>query len=232
MPRHILMVLSLVAAVLGFLITQQIRTVGFITKTAQMQQGQLLTALVTRAEQHNLAMRQQVNQLESRLAAFGQPDNVQELKADLHRVEPLAALTPVSGSGVEVVMHDATKPAFPNEPAMLRLVHDQYVLRVVALLSAAGAQAISIDGQRYTATTSIFCAGPTIRINGVPYASPYVIRAVGLSGPMLKALENDTDIQGWSQLVSIKYRSMKHLEIAPYRGRIAFSEAKPAKIGG
>jgi uncharacterized protein YlxW (UPF0749 family) len=232
MPRHILMVLSLVAAVLGFLITQQIRTVGFITKTAQMQQGQLLTALVTRAEQHNLAMRQQVNQLESRLAAFGQPDNVQGLKADLNRVEPLAALTPVSGSGVEVVMHDATKPAFPNEPAMLRLVHDQYVLRVVALLSAAGAQAISIDGQRYTATTSIFCAGPTIRINGVPYASPYVIRAVGPSGPMLKALENDTDIQGWSQLVSIKYRSMKHLEIAPYRGRIAFSEAKPAKIGG
>ncbi len=232
MPRHILMVLSLVAAVLGFLITQQIRTVGFITKTAQMQQGQLLTALVTRAEQHNLAMRQQVNQLESRLASFGQPDNVQGLKADLNRVEPLAALTPVSGSGVEVVMHDATKPAFPNEPAILRLVHDQYVLRVVALLSAAGAQAISIDGQRYTATTSIFCAGPTIRINGVPYASPYVIRAVGPSGPMLKALENDTDIQGWSQLVSIKYRSMKHLEIAPYRGRIAFSEAKPAKIGG
>ena len=232
MPRHILMVLSLVAAVLGFLITQQIRTVGFITKTAQMRQGQMLTALVTRAERHNLAMRQQVRQLESRLAALGQPNNTQSLQADLNRVEPLAALTPVTGSGVQVIMHDATKPAFPNEPAQLRLVHDQYVLRVVALLSAAGAQAISIDGQRYTATTSIFCAGPTIRINGVPYASPYIIQAVGPAGPMLAALQKDTDIQGWSQLVSIKYRSMRHLEIAPYQGRVAFSEAKPAKIGG
>lgn len=232
MPRHILMVLSLVAAVLGFLITQQIRTVGFITKTAQMQQGQLLTALVTQSEQRDLAMRQQVIQLESRLAALGQATNAKTIKADLNRVEPLADLTPITGSGVAVVMHDATKPAFPNEPAILRLVHDQYVLRVVALLSAAGAQAISIDGQRYTATTSIFCAGPTIRINGVPYASPYVIQAVGPAGPMLKALQNDIDIQGWSQLVSIKYRSVKHLEIAPYRGRIAFSEAKPAKIGG
>lgn len=142
----------------------------------------------------------------------------------------MAGLTPVEGPGVEVTLHDAAKPSYPGEPPVYQLVHDQYVLHVVALLSAAGATAISINGQRYVSTTSIFCAGPTIRINGINYGSPYVVRAVGPPQALLTALSDDPDVQGWSQLVSISYRAESRLKVIGYRGQVQFNDARPAKI--
>lgn len=223
---------AVIAVVLGFLITQQIRTVTLINQTAQLQEGQTLSQLVMLADQTNLKMQDRIDATQSRLTQGGLNANVHRLKRALRRARPLAALTPVTGSGVQVVMHDAEFNRFPDEPAALKLIHDQYVLRVVALLSAAGAQAIAINGQRYTATTAIYCAGPTIRINGVPFASPFVVDAVGPVGPMMHALETDPDILGWSQLVYIHAVGQKHMEIAPYNGLINLSLAKPVKIGG
>lgn len=223
--------MAAIAAVAGFLITQQIRTVSALNHTAAIQQGKTLAYLVTKADQGNVEEQHRIEKLAQRLQAEPKAPNLSAIKGHLRAIEPLAALTPVAGPGVTVLMHDATHAAFPGEPADLRLVHDQYVLRVIALLSAAGARAISIDGQRYTAITSIFCAGPTIRINGVPYASPYRIRAIGPTGAMLHALQSDPDIQGWAQLVSIHYHGDAHLEIGPYRGPVQFSAAKPVKIG-
>lgn len=232
MGQRLPLLFASIATVAGFLITQQIRTVNAINRTAIQQQGRILEALVTQADRQNVQSEQQVNQLALRVQEEPAPPKIGPIKAQLAAAEPLAALTAVSGSGVTVVMHDAEQAVFPGEPADLRLIHDQYVLRVVALLSAAGARAISIDGQRYTATTSIFCAGPTIRINGVPYGSPFRVSAVGPPAALMHVLNTDPDIQGWAQLVSIKYHTVPHLEIAPYRGLVQFSVAKPVKIGG
>lgn len=223
--------MAAIAAVTGFLITQQIRIVSALNHTAAIQQGKTLAYLVTKADQGNIEEQHRVAKLAQRLQAEPPAPDLSTIKGHLATIEPLAALTSAAGSGVTVLMHDATHAAFPGEPADLRLVHDQYVLRVIALLSAAGARAISIDGQRYTAITSIFCAGPTIRINGVPYASPYRIQAVGPTAAMLHALQSDPDIQGWAQLVSIHYHGDARLEIGPYRGPMQFSAAKPVKIG-
>ncbi|NMP21617.1 DUF881 domain-containing protein [Sulfobacillus harzensis] len=231
MAQRLVALLAAIAAVAGFLITQQIRTVSALNRTAAIQQGKTLEYLVTKADQFNVVQEHRISRLAERLKAEPPAPSLGPIEARLSSTGPLAALTPVSGAGVTVLMHDATHAAFPGEPNMLRLVHDQYVLRVIALMSAAGARAISIDGQRFTAITSIFCAGPTIRINGIPYASPYRIEAVGPRAAMLKALNSDPDIQGWAQLVSIKYHPESHLEIAPYRGPVQFSLAKPVKIG-
>ncbi len=232
MAKHLLAIIGVIAVVMGFLVTQQIRTIHMLNHTAQVQEGKTLSFLVTNAEKYNLTARRQVAALSARIAGLGATPNLGAIHASLQKTQTLAGLTPVTGTGVTVVIHDATAPAFPGEPPILELVHDQYVLRVVALLSGAGAQAIAINGQRYTATTSIYCAGPTIRINGVPYASPYVVQAVGPVGPMLKAMQGDPDIQGWAQLVSIKFHSVKRLEIPAFRGPVHLSIAKPVKIGG
>lgn len=231
MSRSVKVSVVVIAVVMGFLLTQQIRTVAFINHTAQIQEAITLSHLVTSADEANLLSRQKVLAMQARLAtASSNTPALSPIRAALTRTQSLAGLTAQSGSGVQVIIHDATQPAFPGEPAILELVHDQYVLQVVSLLSAAGASAIAIDGQRYTATTAIFCAGPTIRINGVPYASPYVVDAVGPSGAMLTALQDNPDIEGWSQLVSIKFHPDSHLEIAAYRGAVHFSSIKPVNI--
>jgi uncharacterized protein YlxW (UPF0749 family) len=48
----------------------------------------------------------------------------------------------------------------------------------VDLLVNSGATAIDINGERIVNTTSILCAGPTIRINDRRYPAPFVIHAV------------------------------------------------------
>lgn len=232
MRKRLVAGLSLVALVIGFLTTQQIRTVSVISRTAQIQEGRTLSHLVAQADQNNVQTQARIAAITAHLASLVRVPNPGHVRELVQSVRPLADLTPVKGAGVMVVMHDGAGHLFPGEPPALQLVHDQYVLRVVTLLSGAGAQAVSINGQRYTATTSIYCAGPTIRINGVPYASPFVVRAVGPSQAMIKALKTDPDIEGWSQLVSIKFHSVRALEIPPYDGLLNFSLAKPVKIKG
>jgi uncharacterized protein YlxW (UPF0749 family) len=168
MGKRLLAVLGLVALVIGFLITQQIRTVNFLNFTAQAQEGQTLTQLVTQADRRNAATERRIATITAELASLGSAPNVAQVQRSLQEVKPAAGLTTVTGSGIAVVMRDATGRLFTDESLALELINDQYVLRAIALISAAGAQAISINGQRYTATTSIYCAGPTIRINGVP----------------------------------------------------------------
>lgn len=224
-------VLTVLACVIGFLVTQDIRTVDAINHTAEVTQGKGLTYLITQNAKQAVAQEHQIARLQQRVAAMPRPANLSHMQSLLATARVTAGLRPASGAGVEVVIHDATSPVFPGEPPILELVHDQYVLRVIAILSGAGAYAIAVNGQRYTSTSSIFCAGPTIRVNGVPYASPYVIRAVGPTSAMMKAMAEDPDIQGWAQLVSIKYHTDSRLQLPAYTLPMHFSVAKPAKIG-
>jgi len=60
------------------------------------------------------------------------------------------------------------------------LVQDQDLRAVVNTLWAAGAEAISIDDHRLTATSSIRNANQAVLVNLVPLAGPtYVVRAIG-----------------------------------------------------
>lgn len=220
--------LAVMAAVLGFLIAQQWVVERRIAANAASQEGKNLAYLITRAVETNQRLSQEIAQEQAALAA-AKKDSTAPLKAQLSQVQAQAGLEPVQGPGVQVSLQDAAQPSFPGEPAEFELVHDQYVLHIVALLSAAGAQAIAINGQRYVATTSIFCSGPTIRINGVPYGSPFVITAVGPSAAMLQALNQDVDVQGWSALVQLKYQAEPSLTIPAYSGPVSFTYAKAAQ---
>ncbi len=223
------LILGMVCMVLGMGLSQQLRLVSQLNNTTRVQQGRILTFLVTRTVEQNQSLRNQIANLLNRVNNLPSP-MVTPMAEKLAVIRRMAGLTSVEGPGVEVILHDAVKPSYPGEPSVYQLVHDQYVLHVVALLSAAGATAISIDGQRYVSTTSIFCAGPTIRINGINYGAPYVVLAVGAPQALLTALADDPDVQGWSQLVSISYRAENRLKVVGYRGQVQFNNARPAKI--
>jgi len=231
MTHRMLALWGAIALMLGFLITQQIRTVAILNRTTQSEEAQLLSQLIGKVDQSLVSDANAITTLSGQLKSLAPSPALTSLKGRLTRVLPLADLTSVEGPGVEVVMHDGSANLFPGEPPALQLIHDQYVLQVVGLLSGAGARAIAINGQRYSAITSIYCAGPTIRINGTPYASPFVVTAIGPSAAMIKALATNPDIEGWSQLVYIKYHSVSRVKIPPYNGLVNLSLAKPDKIG-
>ena len=128
-----------------------------------------LTAEVTRTREDALA-RSAVGQL------------ALEQLAD---AEQGAAVLPVSGPGLRVTLGNAP-PAADSDPvggskevAEPGIVQDGDLQLAVNALWAAGAEAISIDGQRVGATTAIRQAGQAILVDFRPVSSPYEVLAVG-----------------------------------------------------
>ena len=91
----------------------------------------------------------------------------------------LACKVAVEGEGVIITMNDSTDTAKNGENQNLYVIHDDDILRVINELRAAGAEAISINGQRLTATSEIRCAGPTLSVNNIRSAAPFEISAIG-----------------------------------------------------
>lgn len=114
----------------------------------------------------------------------------------------------------------------------LYLVHDEDLLKVINELRAAGAEAISINGQRLTATSEIRCAGPTVSVNNVRSAPPFEIRAIG----SINDLENAINMRGgvadtlkvWG--INMTLQSSDNVWIPAYKNPISYKYAtKSAK---
>ncbi len=110
---------------------------------------------------------------------------------ELNAASVLAGLVDLKGEGVVVTIHDSTSSS-PDLSAEAGLVHDTDLVSIVTELKAAGAEAISINGQRIIAMTPIRCVGPTIQINSVKVAAPFYIKAIGNS----QYLESALNIKG------------------------------------
>lgn len=102
----------------------------------------------------------------------------------------LAGLTPVQGPGVIATLTDSKK-RLPTMPAGIQppnLIHDTDINQVINELKAAGAEAISVNGQRLVTTSAIRTAGPTMLVNNTPQTPPYVIKAIGAPKTLVGAL--------------------------------------------
>ncbi|MGH3320536.1 MAG: DUF881 domain-containing protein [Streptosporangiaceae bacterium] len=98
----------------------------------------------------------------------------------LARLEMAAASVPVHGPGLEVTLDDAA--SFTGKPGDLAdpgRVLDRDLQLVVNELWAAGAEAVSVDGQRLTSMSAIRSAGEAILVDYRPVEPPYTIDAIG-----------------------------------------------------
>jgi len=92
----------------------------------------------------------------------------------LDRLGVLAGSAPVQGPGVRVVVDDA-----PGADSPLENVLDGDLQKLANALWLAGAEAISINGQRLTTLSAIRQAGDAITVNNVSLSRPYTVKAIG-----------------------------------------------------
>lgn len=128
---------------------------------------------------------------------------LEEAKNQINNGNKLIGLTEVTGPGVIITVADSDiDPNTALNPSDL-LIHDLDILKIVNELKNAGAEAISINGQRVIFTTPIICGGNIININGERIGSPFEIKAIGspealanLSRPggYLRILQEDRQI--------------------------------------
>lgn len=139
----------------------------------------------------------------SRLGKQVDDRRVRRLQRRVDRLRVPAGFTAVTGPGVRVTLDDAPKDEINQivesgtVSADTLVVHQQDIQAVVNALWAGGAEAVTVQGQRVISTTGVKCVGNTVVLQGVPYAPPYRIAAVGNPVALTQALDDSEYIAAY-----------------------------------
>jgi uncharacterized protein YlxW (UPF0749 family) len=177
------------------------------------------------------ALQEQVGALERTLSAAGSSG----LQARLRALELTAGLRALSGPGLVVTLDDAPRGEHvpPGTDPNLLVVHQQDIQAVANALWAGGADGMSLQGHRIVSTTGIKCVGNTVVLQGVPYAPPYRIVAVGNVERMFRALLRSPEVRAYRDYVPPPYdlgwsvRDSGSLTVPAYTGPLSLSFARP-----
>jgi uncharacterized protein YlxW (UPF0749 family) len=181
-----------------------------------------------RAEQR--AVRADIQELSTGLGDV----NVDAAAKRVEKLSPAAGLTTVRGEGLVVVLTDTPRDAEVPEgidPNLL-VVHQQDIQGFVNALWAGGAEAISLQGQRLTTTTGIKCVGNSVVLQGVPYAPPYRIVAVGDIASLRSALDTSEAVRRYREYVEyadlgLRVAASQRLTVPGYAGSTDLAVAQP-----
>ena len=99
-------------------------------------------------------------------------------RTELERLSALAGISPVRGPGIKVVVDDAPSGQLRADGGTGRVL-DTDLQRLLNGLWAAGAEAVSVNGQRLTQLTAVRSAGDAILVAYRPLSPPYEVLAIG-----------------------------------------------------
>jgi uncharacterized protein YlxW (UPF0749 family) len=102
-------------------------------------------------------------------------------RAQLDQLGLVSGVVPVTGPGIRVIVDDASSDGRGNPTGgnSSGRVLDRDLQRLLNGLWAAGAEAVSVNGQRLTQLTAIRSAGDAILVAYRPLSPPYEVSAVG-----------------------------------------------------
>lgn len=197
---------AIIAVVAGFF--------GLSSRTARMQdERQLLNDQLASAQE-------QLDELALQLEEKGRQS--EELKVNLTEARRLAGLSEVTGPGVVLTL----KPKQVGG-SVLYSVRDEDLLLLVNELNAAGAEAVSINGERMTAISEIRAAGPYISINTRSTSMPYTVQAIGDMNTLKAAMELYGGVlYNLSELLEIQLETVENITIPAYSGPISMEYAR------
>ena len=209
--------IALVCVLIGFMIAVQFRTAQDGKGSLSQQRIEEISDRLLQTEHERDELGEELRKMQ---AAAANTENQQDREMLRYR----AALVPLEGEGVIVRMDDSTKPVKSGENPNLYVIHDDDLLRVINELRSAGAEAISVNGQRLTGISEIRCAGPTLSVNNVRSSAPFEIRAIGDKKSLRMRGGVVETLSVWGIQLDIKVSD--DVYIPPYRGSIRQSYAR------
>lgn len=221
--KHAKIMVMIVAAILGFMLATQIKTTER-QKTINVQRAEELTERLRIVEQQRDDLAKEIE----RLQANSSDD---ALETEVERLKEFAGEVPLEGKGIQLILDDSKVTAQVGENPNLYIIHDDDLLRVINELRAAGAEAISINGERLVSTSEIRCAGPTLSVNNNRSAPPYVILAIGNPSNLASALKLRGGVldtfKFWG--IQAELTMPEVVKIPAFKGRRTFEYAQTAE---
>lgn len=221
--KHAKIMVMIVAAILGFMLATQIKTTER-QKTINVQRAEELTERLRIVEQQRDDLAKEIERLQEN-------SSDDALETEVERLKEFAGEVPLEGKGIQLILDDSKVTAQVGENPNLYIIHDDDLLRVINELRAAGAEAISINGERLVSTSEIRCAGPTLSVNNNRSAPPYVILAIGNPSNLASALKLRGGVldtfKFWG--IQAELTMPEVVKIPAFKGRRTFEYAQAAE---
>ena len=221
---------AIILAIMCFLLTiavyVQIKTVNNNGATVGLSQteSELKTQVLKIKEKYEAeyaSLQRAEKELEKeREGATSNNSELADLENQIKQANLILGNTDVTGEGVIVTLSDGK-----GDPTSLDqsnyLVHAENILQVVNEMKNAGAEAISINGERIVGTSAISCDGNVIVVNGKKINSPIQISAIGLQ-ELLATLNRPGSTLEY-------FKKNSNIAISKFTGVISFKYAKTVK---
>lgn len=212
------LMLTVLGVVLGVFIVAQWQSPLADTTTDSTSRDVVIHGTINRLETEQAHLKKQIADLRARTSAEQQQiSRTQSASDDLGKAlatqRMLAGTVPVQGQGIEILLDDSnTQQLLPSDDPDNYIVHEYQIRDIVNLLWGAGASAISVNGERFVNSTSVYCVGSTILINDTRTSPPYHILAVGDVSGMQQALDDGNslrDLKARSQIYGVVLKVVK-----------------------
>ncbi|HWQ71024.1 MAG TPA: DUF881 domain-containing protein [Desulfitobacteriaceae bacterium] len=226
--RKLVLPVTLVAIALGFLISLQINTQKNVTAAEHISQQRLaaMKTVLNNSEAQNAKLQEEHRFLSDQLDQVRKQGGTDsKVLTELSEIRMMDGTQPVKGPGLLITVDDRKQ----GQQAVYPITSDD-LLRLINTLKFAGAEAISLNGQRIVSSTAIVLSGSsTILVNQVPISRPqgvpYEIMAIGNQDTLedyVSKLEA-TSLKQNGVTVSI---TRKIVQLPSFKGDYTFNFAK------
>jgi uncharacterized protein YlxW (UPF0749 family) len=233
------LVLIFPALLFGLLVSLQWRTQQERSELTVRYNAPLLDAANSLQNEQN-TLKAQLADLRAQLDAIqvgaaSQSTASRDLQARIEELRSAAGLTERTGDGVVITLDDArsTSPAQTTNVDK-SICHSTDLTDIVNTAWRGGAQAVAINGERVVGSTSVYCVGSTIMVNGTLLSPPFSVLVIGPQNEVLAAYDDPNELRDIKQrrdVYGLGFRVTRTtaVKIPPYGGalNVHYAATKP-----
>ncbi len=228
-------IIILLCGILGFFISFQFKNLQNEYNFVGVNTISDLQNAIKKEEEEILNIKELISSSERKLVQYenaleegGSIKNV--LEKENKKLKKISGFIDLEGPGIILKLSDSDRKLNEWEDPNNLIVHDIDVLNIINDLKVAGAEALSINGQRVMSTSEIQCAGATITINNHTYGQPFIIKAIGNSDTLNAAIKSPDSYAYILKEVyglGVELEVDDHVRIAKYNNNVNWKYLTP-----
>lgn len=204
--------------------------------TRQSDRG-IVAATISRLESEQATLKQRIADLRSQLSSVQVNDSrgktsLLDLNKEIAQQRIASGMVALNGAGIIATFDDSSARSIPEGEDPANYILHEYDLRdILNTLWIAGAEAISLNGERIVSSTSLYCVGTTIICNATRLSPPYEVRALGDPRVLAAALQGSPQMEKFNQRalvydLPVKIEQSQSVLLPAYNGSFVFKYAQ------
>jgi uncharacterized protein YlxW (UPF0749 family) len=230
------LVLLVPAVLFGLLVTLQWRTQTERSELSVRYNAPLIDA-ATALQNEQTELKRQLAGLRAQLDeiqrnASTQSGAAKDLQGRVDQLRASAGLTPQSGDGVLIQLDDARNVSVSARDVDKSICHATDLTDIINTAWKGGAQAVAVNEERVVSSSSVYCVGSTIMVNGTLMSPPFSIAVIGPQNALLGAFDDPQQLQDIKQRrdvqgLGFRVSRANAIQVPAYSGALNVRFARP-----